>query len=672
MKIRLYNKCNKILIDAGLCGAAWVVACLVRYGGHIPPPAFSRRMLFLLLPVVLAQISTSALYGVYNFKWRYVNIGDALCLARAYLTCAGLLAGLALAGGSVVPQLQIPVSVVATMTLLSLAGAISVRLARRALYRRASLAKNKETPRRFLIIGAGWHGAMVAREMLARRRGIEVIGFLDDDAEKQGAVISGVAVLGRTSQLAHIVKTRDVDEVLVCISPQSRQSLHVGDVETSTGLPVRSRIIPTLEEILQTPSVISVMPGVNEPPGTNGHATSVKVPGNGNGNGASPGLHAGGGHIRALPGNGDSGAAKLVARVQFPVSSRAVVGDAMATPLVRNQTILITGGGGFIGSSLAEKLVAHNRVILLDQSFQHGPVQYTSLLQHPNVTFVRANLLETDLCGLVKEADVVIHAAAILGVNRVCGSARETLETNYVGTSRLLKALEAKQEIQRFVYFSTSEVFGVNSYRVNEASRPTIGPIAESRWSYAMSKLAGEHLVASYFRETRMPVAIVRPFNIFGPRRTGDYALRRFILSALQGEPLTIHGDGTQIRSWCYIEDFCSALLEMIARPEAIGEDFNIGHPGNTLTVHELAQKVIQLTDSQSPVIFCESPFPDIAIRVPSLDKARRLLGYAPKYDLNTALKLTIEWHRENLELLQTPIPPPTASPICVGNGCAA
>jgi nucleoside-diphosphate-sugar epimerase len=269
-------------------------------------------------------------------------------------------------------------------------------------------------------------------------------------------------------------------------------------------------------------------------------------------------------------------------------------------------------------------------------------------LSHPNVSPVQGDILNMDLCALVKQVDVVVHAAAILGVSRVCNSGRETLETNYVGTSRLLKALDSSTTIQRFIYFSTSEVFGVNSYRVDEASRPTVGPIAESRWSYAMSKLAGEHLVASYFREAGLPTTIVRPFNIFGPRRTGDYALRRFIVNALRNEPLEIHGDGTQIRSWCYIEDLCAALLQMIVRPEAVGEDFNVGNPASTITIFELAQKVVQLTGSSSLVLFCDSPFPDISIRVPSLDKARRLLGYEPKYDLNTGLKLTIQWCRDN------------------------
>jgi nucleoside-diphosphate-sugar epimerase len=504
-------------------------------------------------------------------------------------------------------------------------------------------------PQKFLIIGAGAHGAMVAREMLLRS-GIDLIGFLDDDPGKQNAMIAGRSVLGKVSDLARIVESKDVDEVLVCIPPQSRPALHLSDARTSKGVPVRSRIMPTLEEILQSTNVISIFPGLNEPPGTDGHAGSILRPDESDEQTAVRELA----HISVVPGNGNGNGhgngALRTQRAATPIHVRTT--ESPATP-VRNKSILITGGAGFIGSSLAERLADYNRVLLFDQSFDSGPIQYTSLLQHPNISVIQGSVLDSDLGSLVQDVDIVVHAAAILGVNRVCSAGRETLETNYVGTSRLLKALDASTNIQRFVYFSTSEVFGVNSYRVDEASRPSIGPIAESRWSYAMSKLAGEHLVASYYRETRLPIAIVRPFNIFGPRRTGDYALRRFILNALDSKPLEIHGDGTQIRSWCYIEDFCDALLQMMIRPEAIGEDFNIGHPGNTLTIYELAQKVIQLTGGVSPVTFCPSPFPDISIRVPSLEKARRLLGYEPRFDLNTGLKRTIEWYRENFMAFQ-------------------
>lgn len=679
MKNLLYNKPTQVFVDAGTCALAWIAAYQVRYEGDIPGNAYS-QLIAVIVPIAIAQIGLSAMLGVYKYQWRYVSIGDALHIARAYVLSGVLFLTISLTVGRRVPVLHVPFTIIATAVVLSFVGAISARLARRLQYERESAVAHSGTGRRFLLVGAGTHGATVAREMVATR-GIKVVGFVDDDPHKQGAVIAGVTVLGRTADLPQIVESHKVDEVLVCISPKSRHLLHLTDVETASGIPVPSRIVPTIEDVLDTTygNFISAKSGQIQPH-LNGESDGMAkrhLPGNGNGN-----AHGMNSHLTVEPaglarnvavgkvafengnGNGNNGGsgAFRVMQVSVPTQFPAAVVNSGGpkineVSIIQNKTILITGGAGFIGSSLAEKLVDRNRVIVLDHSFSGAPIEYTSLLRHPNITPVQGSILDADLPSLVREADVVVHAAAILGVNRVCNAGRETLETNYVGTSRILKALEANSSIQRFVYFSTSEVFGVNSYRVHEASQPTIGPIAESRWSYAMSKLAGEHLVASYFRETHLPIAIVRPFNIFGPRRTGDYALRRFIISALRNEPLEIHGDGTQIRSWCYIDDFVSALLEMIARPEAVGEDFNIGHPGNTLTVFGLAQKVIQLTGSSSPMVFRESPFPDISIRVPSLDKARRLLGYEPKFDMNTGLQLTIEWYRDHLTLF-TPVAP--------------
>jgi nucleoside-diphosphate-sugar epimerase len=304
---------------------------------------------------------------------------------------------------------------------------------------------------------------------------------------------------------------------------------------------------------------------------------------------------------------------------------------------------------------LAERLAEHNRLILLDLAFRHKPVGFTRLLSHPNVRTVEGSLLDgLDLRSLCKEADIVVHAAALVGVNRVRTAGRETLETNYVGTSRLLQELEGNKKLLRFIYFSTSEIFGVNSFRVDESSPPSVGPIAEARWSYAIAKLAGEHLVKAYFRETGMPIALVRLFNIFGPKRTGEHALLRFILNALCGKPVQVHGDGSQIRSWCYIDDFCSALLQMLERPEAVGEDFNIGNAFNALTISDLARKVVDLCGVDVPIQFVDHPFPDISIRVPSLTKAQRLLGYKPRYDLDLALSLTVDWYRKHLSFFET------------------
>jgi nucleoside-diphosphate-sugar epimerase len=252
-----------------------------------------------------------------------------------------------------------------------------------------------------------------------------------------------------------------------------------------------------------------------------------------------------------------------------------------------------------------------------------------------------------------REAQIVVHAAAIVGVGRVCSYPLETLETNFLGAMHALKAVENNSRLERFLYFSTSEVFGVNSFRVHEHTPTAIGPAAEARWSYAIAKLAGEHLVKAYHRQRGIPVVTVRPFNVFGPRRLGAHAIRGFALSALQGKAIDVHGDGSQIRSWCYIDDFCDALVEMLRRPGAVGEDFNIGNPANTITIFELARMVLELTGQNVPINFVDSPFPDIEIRVPSLEKARQILDYHPAYDLRRGLKLTLDWYRENLDGLE-------------------
>ena len=650
----VYTKGTQRLIDAMICALAWLVAFQIRFDAQLPPTA-NREMLVLLLPVMSGQVGLSTLFGVYRFKWRYITAADALQIIGVQLLFSLIVLGARSLLSSSLSIFQVPLSVIAITFILSSCGCISVRFAWRALYQAAHSKARNVKAKRFLLIGAGIHGVTVAREMLLHR-GIEVVGFLDDDPDKKGAVIAGIPVLGCTAELKEIVSVYHIDEVLVCISPKSRHRLQIDDIEVRDGEAVHSRVIPTLEELLENSKLSEANVMVRSVPDRASVGDS-----NGNGKGTLARLASdridGNIATNVTVGRDNSHLTKLNGDAN-PVESRSPnstyevrpVPGATALPVVQNRTVLITGGAGFIGSSLAEKLADSNHVILFDKVLtDSAPIHHTKLLSHPNVIFVAGDILDYDLRSLVRQADVIVHAAAILGVSKVCSSGRETLETNYVGTSRVLRAIDGHPNIRRFVYFSTSEVFGINSYNVDESSRPTVGPIAESRWSYAMAKLAGEHLVASYFRETRLPITIVRPFNVFGPRRTGDYALRRFIASALRNDPVEVHGDGTQIRSWCYIEDFVSALLQMIERREAVGQDFNIGNPNNTLTVRELAQKVIELTNSASPIHLREAPFPDISIRVPSLEKAKRLLGYGPQYDLNTGLRYTIEWHRHNL-----------------------
>jgi nucleoside-diphosphate-sugar epimerase len=486
---------------------------------------------------------------------------------------------------------------------------MGIRLLRRYIYETKSKEVSSPTtqgPRRLLLIGAGAMGAKAAKEM-ASDSSVQIMGFLDDDPRKCGCVIAGVKVLGPTSGLTEIVRTKRVDAVLVCIAPQARGSFN-RLVALLDGLPVTSKFVPTITEILDS----------------------------------KDGLHLALGYSEAQR----NGLAVEATHQTLPLTQ--------ARSEIRNKSILITGGAGFIGSALAERLAKENQVLLLDRFFHDQPVAFTSLRHNPDVRMVEADILEgPEVVDLAQQADIVIHAAAIVGVGRVCSYPRETLETNFTGTSRILKALDKSSRLERFVYFSTSEVFGVNSFRVNEDTPTAVGPAAVARWSYAIAKLAGEHLVKAYHRQGGMPVTTVRPFNVFGPRRLGAHAILGFVLNSLMGNPIEVHGDGSQIRSWCYIEDFCDAIIEMIARPSAIGEDFNIGNPQNTLTVLQLAREVLNVTGSSVPIELTESPFPDIEIRVPSLDKARQILGYQPRYELRQGLELTTEWYRKHLDFFE-------------------
>ena len=309
-------------------------------------------------------------------------------------------------------------------------------------------------------------------------------------------------------------------------------------------------------------------------------------------------------------------------------------------PGIRDKRILITGGAGFVGTALAKRLTASNEVVLLDREFSTDSGDPAL----GDVERISGDIRDQNaMAAAVEGADVVIHTAAVVGVQRVLGDARGTIETNMMGTANLLDAV-AERAIDRFVLFSTSEVFGQSAFRVDEHALATVGTAAEPRWAYSVSKLGGEHLGYAYFREFGLPVVIVRPFNVFGPGRRGDHAVLRFIRAALEGKPLEVHGDGAQIRSWCFIDDFVDAIVAMLAKPGAVGEDFNIGNSRNTLSVYELAKLVVRLANSSSSIGFRPIDFSDVDIRVPDHSKAQRVLGYEPTVEIEEGLSRTIEW----------------------------
>ncbi len=309
--------------------------------------------------------------------------------------------------------------------------------------------------------------------------------------------------------------------------------------------------------------------------------------------------------------------------------------------------ILLTGGAGFIGTTLARRLVDDNEIIVLD-NLHRDALSGTDLEAHPNLAFHRGDVLDGELVRrLAQGATHVVHLAAIAGVDEVRKSPVRTMRVNLIGTYNVLEAAQATAAtVERLIGFSTSEVFGTHADKVEETHGTSQGSVGEARWTYAVSKLAGEYMAHSYYDEFGLPTCSVRPFNVYGPGQIGGGAIRAFIETALAGEDLVIHGTGSQIRAWCYVDDMVDALLLVLEREEAVGEVFNIGNARSVVTIFDLAQHVRRLTDADIEIVFRPLHYTDVEMRIPNVDKARNLLGWEAQVDLDEGLERTIAWYR--------------------------
>jgi len=320
---------------------------------------------------------------------------------------------------------------------------------------------------------------------------------------------------------------------------------------------------------------------------------------------------------------------------------------------IRGKKIFITGGAGFIGSRLIERLIGENEIVVYD-NLARNALKDLPCYQHPNLKIIRGDILDYEhLKGSIPlETDIVIHIAAIVGVSAAIQSLVKTIEVNMVGTYNLLKALEELnliKNIERLVYFSTGEIFGINTWIVDKKTFTELHPMSEARWTYCVSKLAGEHLTYIYHKQYGLRTVILRPFNVYGPGQVGGGAIHQFVVRAIKNEPLLIHGDGDQIRAWLYIDDMVDGILLSLQEKKAIGEAFNIGNPRATITILSLAEKIIYLAGSRSKIIHVPKPYVDVELRIPDIEKAKNLLGFEPKIDLNEGLRRTIEWYRERM-----------------------
>ena len=309
---------------------------------------------------------------------------------------------------------------------------------------------------------------------------------------------------------------------------------------------------------------------------------------------------------------------------------------------------MLTGGAGFIGTTLTRRLIDENEIVVLD-NLHRDALAGTDLGGHPNLTFVQGDVLDADAVrGTIRGATHLVHLAAIAGVDTVLESPVRTMRVNLIGTYNVLEAAHATIDtVERLVDFSTSEVFGRHAYKVEEIHETAQGSVGEARWTYAVSKLAGEHMAHAYFHEFGLPTCSLRPFNVYGPGQIGGGAIRAFIETVLAGEDMIIHGDGSQIRAWCYVDDLVDALLLVLERPEAVGEVFNVGNQRSVVTIFDLASRIRRLMGADVEIKFRPLHYTDVEMRIPNVDKARALLGWEPKVDLDEGLARTIAWYRE-------------------------
>jgi nucleoside-diphosphate-sugar epimerase len=315
---------------------------------------------------------------------------------------------------------------------------------------------------------------------------------------------------------------------------------------------------------------------------------------------------------------------------------------------IYGKRVFLTGGAGFIGTALTRRLVDKNQVVIYDNG--HRGRLPEDLVGHPNIKYIKGDVLD-DQClkQAIEGSNYVIHLAAIAGVDTVLKMPVKTMKTSLIGTYNVLEAALAEKNLLRFIDFSTSEVFGTYAYKVQEGDPTSLGAVGEARWTYAVSKLASEHLSYNYFKEYGLPALSIRPFNIYGPGQIGEGAIHHFVVRALKGESLQIHNDGSQIRAWCYVDDIVDAVLLCLTKAEAIGQVFNIGNPRSTVTIHDLARHILRLSCSTSAVEFIKWNSADVELRIPSIEKARQLLDYEPKVDLEEGVQRTIDWYRERL-----------------------
>ncbi len=315
---------------------------------------------------------------------------------------------------------------------------------------------------------------------------------------------------------------------------------------------------------------------------------------------------------------------------------------------------LITGGAGFIGSHLADALLAAGHEVFALDNLSTGSIENIEHLKtHRRFHYTIDSVFnEPIVAELVDRSDVVFHLAAAVGVKKIVEEPVHTIENNVHGTEVVLRHANKKKRL--VVVASTSEVYGKSvEVPFREDADLVMGPTSKHRWAYACSKAIDEFLALAYWKEKKLPVIVIRLFNTVGPRQTGQYGMviPSFVRQALAGQPITVFGDGTQRRSFTYVGDVVDGLLRLVDEPRAVGQVFNIGN-GEEIAIRALAERIKALTASASEIVTIpydqayEAGFEDMPRRVPDITKIRQLVGYEPKVGLEEILAKVIDYVR--------------------------
>ena len=314
------------------------------------------------------------------------------------------------------------------------------------------------------------------------------------------------------------------------------------------------------------------------------------------------------------------------------------------------QRVLVTGGCGFIGSHLADALLARgDSVILLDNLSTGRLDNIEHLRKRDDVEFVLGSILNADLLDdLMARADICFHLAAAVGVQLIVDRPLESLATNIRGSEIVFE--KAHKHGTKVLVTSTSEIYGKNtSDKLGEEDDRILGSPLKSRWSYSEAKAIEEILAYTYWRQKGLPTVIVRLFNTVGPRQTGHYGMviPRFVGQAVKGEPITVYGDGQQTRCFCYVGDVVQGLLALADHPEASGRAYNLGG-SEEVSMEDLARRVVTAAGSSSKIRYVsydeayEEGFEDMQRRVPDTTRARELVGFAPTVGLDEIIGMVV------------------------------